>query len=317
MAATVDCYHRQHTPLLPPRYKNILSYLPLPVTHHSKFVPPLVNPHAVFCIPISRVIPVLRLHTSRAFGNNLCFDSPSFSLWQFPARKRKESIVALAVVSLYSAGVTRKPYAFKVKYARSSGIKLRNHHVYIPRSNRLSSRSFHWSLVTSVPFMISVSSSSTLRAARKLFAEPVVCLEHRWTWTASQRRGYTTERPASEKPRRQPPQPVPTTTQLKPRTNPPPPKSQVKPNPSNGNQERPKWLLLPHVLSKRLTNLASQGQLDQAVDMLQSSPLDASNVATWNTLLLHCMMENRFKLGYKLFTDVRTPSPPPKRPRRI
>jgi hypothetical protein len=41
--------------------------------------------------------------------------------------------------------------------------------------------------------------------------------------------------------------------------------------------------------------------------MLQNSPLDASNVKTWNTLLLHCMTEKRFKLGYKLFTDVCVP----------
>lgn len=39
--------------------------------------------------------------------------------------------------------------------------------------------------------------------------------------------------------------------------------------------------------------------------MLQNSPFDASNVKTWNTLLLHCMKGERFKLGYKLFTDVR------------
>ena len=44
--------------------------------------------------------------------------------------------------------------------------------------------------------------------------------------------------------------------------------------------------------------------------MLQNSPLDASNVVTWNTLLLHCMTEKRFKLGFKLFTDVRTPPAP-------
>ena len=53
--------------------------------------------------------------------------------------------------------------------------------------------------------------------------------------------------------------------------------------------------------------LAKGGRLDEAVDVLQNSPLDASNVTTWNTLLLHCMMDKRFKLGHKLFTDVRAP----------
>ena len=84
----------------------------------------------------------------------------------------------------------------------------------------------------------------------------------------------------------------------------------VKTDPSNDTPERPKRLLEPYVLSKRLGNLASQGQLDEAVDMLQNSPLDASNVKTWNTVLLHCMMKKRFKMGYKLFTDVRLPLTP-------
>ena len=298
----------------------------------------------MFCIPISRVIPVFRLLTSQVFSNNLCIDSvaphfsPSISLWPFPAnkvvepqgswppgssRKQKEEreyrrvgcrIIISGGRNTKALLIQSKVYTVLWNFERNPRVQINiqysifNRHVYIiPRSQ--SSRSFRWSLVTSVPFMISVSSSSTLRAARKLFAEPVICLEHRWTWTASQKRGYTTERPASEKPCRQPPQPVPTTTQLRPRTNLSPPESQVKPNPSNGNEEKPKRLLRPHVLSKRLSDLASQGQLDQAVDTLQNSPLDASNVATWNTILLHCMMENRFKLGYKLFTDVRIPLP--------
>jgi len=82
---------------------------------------------------------------------------------------------------------------------------------------------------------------------------------------------------------------------------------QTKANSSGDISERPKRLLEPYVLSKRLIDLAGRGQLDEAVDLLQNSPLDASNVPTWNTLLLHCMMEKRFKLGHKLFTDVRAP----------
>ncbi|KAF9651168.1 hypothetical protein BDM02DRAFT_978609 [Thelephora ganbajun] len=153
------------------------------------------------------------------------------------------------------------------------------------------------------------ASSSTFRAARKLIVDgPTVHFERRWTRALlhgnQHQRSYNTERPASEKPRRQPPQPVPTATQLKPRTNRFPQNPQIKAS-STDDSEGPKRFLEPYVLSKRLISLSSQGRLDEAVDMLQNSPLDASNVTTWNTLLLHCMMGKRFKLGYKLFTDMK------------
>ena len=158
--------------------------------------------------------------------------------------------------------------------------------------------------------MISAS-SSTLRAARKLIVEPLVCLEHHRTWTASlsqlQQRSYHKGGPASEQQPRQPPHSVPTAPRLGPRTKRSSSNSQIKTKTPGGNPERPKRLLEPYVLSRRLTALASRGQLNDAVVMLQNSPSDATNVKTWNTLLLHCMMEKRFKLGYKLFTDVRVP----------
>lgn len=161
--------------------------------------------------------------------------------------------------------------------------------------------------------MISASSSSILRTARKLIAEPVACLEPRWTRTTSlghqQQRSYNTERPASEKPRRRLPQSVPTTRQSEVRENRFPSHTRAKVKPPNENSEKTKRLLEPYVLSQRLTDLATRGRLDEAVDMLQNSPLDASNVATWNTVLLHCMVEKRFKLGYKLFIDVRAALP--------
>jgi len=157
--------------------------------------------------------------------------------------------------------------------------------------------------------MISAS-SSTLRAARKLAVEPIACLEHGWTRAASPsrqpQRSYNTERPTFGKPRRRP-QPVPTATQPNPRTNRFSPNPKVKASPSSGDSEEPKRLLEPYVLSKRLTDMAERGQLDEAVHLLQNSPLDASNVPTWNTLLLQCVMQKRFKLGHKLFTDVRIP----------
>ena len=161
--------------------------------------------------------------------------------------------------------------------------------------------------LVSVPFMISAS-SSTLRIAQKLIPEPIACLGHRWTWTAlpgrQPQRSYSIKGPVSERPRRRHPQPVPTATQPNPRTNRFSSNPQVKANSSSDVSERPKRRLEPYVLSKRIIDLAGRGRLDEAVDLLQNSPLDASNVPTWNTLLLHCMMEKRFKLGHKLFTDV-------------
>jgi len=157
--------------------------------------------------------------------------------------------------------------------------------------------------------MISAS-SSTLRIARKLTTEPIACIERRWTLAAplghQPQRSYSTNRPVSEKPRRRP-QPVPGATRPNHRTNRVSSNPQVKGNSSGDILERPKRPLEPYVLSKRLTDLAERGRLDEAVDLLQNSPLDASNVPTWNTLLLRCMMEKRFKLGHKLFIDVRAP----------
>lgn len=158
--------------------------------------------------------------------------------------------------------------------------------------------------------MISASSSSALRVARRLVVEPLVCLEHHRIWTASlsqqQQRGYA-EGPASEQPGRKPPQPVSTTSRLGPRKNRPLSNPKIKTETPGGNSERPKKFLEPYVLSRRLIGLASQGRLYDAAAMLQNSPSNAPNVKTWNTLLLHCMKKKHFKLGFKLFTDVRLP----------
>ena len=158
--------------------------------------------------------------------------------------------------------------------------------------------------------MISASSSSTLRTARKLVAEPLICLERHRTLVVSlnqqQRRDYYRERSTPENPPRQP-QPVPTTTRLGTRKNRSFPNPQSKVGSSDGKPEREKRFLEPYTLSQRLIRLASQDRLDDAVNMLQNSPLDASNVTTWNTILLQCMMKERFKLGFKSFTDVRVP----------
>jgi hypothetical protein len=149
--------------------------------------------------------------------------------------------------------------------------------------------------------MISASSSSTFRAVRKLAVRPLVFLECHRTWPVLlSQRGYHAEGQTSEQ-RRQPPQPVPASSRMRPK------KGQSLSDPSDDNPGRPRVPRNPHALSKKLTNLHARGRLDEAVLLLQSLPPVASNVKTWNTLLRLCMMEKRFKLGYKLFTHVCVP----------
>ncbi|KAJ3559185.1 hypothetical protein NM688_g495 [Phlebia brevispora] len=66
-----------------------------------------------------------------------------------------------------------------------------------------------------------------------------------------------------------------------------------------------KHLLRPSELSERLKKLAAQGRLDDAVTMLKNAPLDAQNAIVWNTLLVLCMKERRFKLAYQMYTDMK------------
>ncbi|KDQ64497.1 hypothetical protein JAAARDRAFT_118172 [Jaapia argillacea MUCL 33604] len=64
-------------------------------------------------------------------------------------------------------------------------------------------------------------------------------------------------------------------------------------------------LLEPHVLSSRLKALCERGQVDQAVALLKSSPLDAQNPPVWNTLISECLKAKRYKLSYDLYTDMK------------
>jgi hypothetical protein len=66
----------------------------------------------------------------------------------------------------------------------------------------------------------------------------------------------------------------------------------------------PKKLLQPHVLSARLKKLSNDGKLDDAIEMLKNSPLDAQNVPVWNTMVWECLKAKRWALAYKLYTDV-------------
>lgn len=89
-----------------------------------------------------------------------------------------------------------------------------------------------------------------------------------------------------------------------PRPSPPSDFPRKSPSVTNAGDDRPIRLLQPHVLTQRLTKLATEGKLDEAVHMLQNAPKDASNVITWNTLIWHCLKAYRFKMGYKLYVDV-------------
>lgn len=150
--------------------------------------------------------------------------------------------------------------------------------------------------------MISASSSLTLKAARKLIAEPLLCYERHRTWASlsQQQRRYSTEGQPSVQQRRRPPRPILGSKTNRSLSN---PKTETK-TPGK-NPKGPNVPLAPYSLSRRLIRLASQNKLDEAIVMLQNAPSDASNVKTWNTILLHCMVEERFQLGAKLFADVR------------
>lgn len=79
-------------------------------------------------------------------------------------------------------------------------------------------------------------------------------------------------------------------------------------NPRAGSSEepeaRPKRLLEPHVLSKRLRVFCDEGKLTEAIDALKTAPMDAQTVPVWNTLIWETLKAHRWNLAYKLFTDV-------------
>ncbi|TDL29887.1 hypothetical protein BD410DRAFT_685341, partial [Rickenella mellea] len=73
---------------------------------------------------------------------------------------------------------------------------------------------------------------------------------------------------------------------------------------TNTDEPRRK-LLRPAVLSERLKVLSDAGKLDEAVSMLESSPLDAQNARVWNTLMSEAMKVERYRLAYDLYTDMK------------
>lgn len=75
---------------------------------------------------------------------------------------------------------------------------------------------------------------------------------------------------------------------------------------SSQTQTRERPLLQPYELSGRLIALCKRGDVDLAFTMLQSAPRNAQNIKVWNTLILQCMEAKKYKLAYRVFTDVRS-----------
>lgn len=66
----------------------------------------------------------------------------------------------------------------------------------------------------------------------------------------------------------------------------------------------PDRLLRPFDLSQHLRNLCKEDRIDDAVQKLKTTPLDAQNVAVWSTLIKLVIDAKRYQLAYELFVDV-------------
>ncbi|GJJ15628.1 hypothetical protein Clacol_009906 [Clathrus columnatus] len=64
-------------------------------------------------------------------------------------------------------------------------------------------------------------------------------------------------------------------------------------------------LLTPVILSARITKLFQQGRLQEAINMVKYSPLDAQNAAVWATLIGFVMSEKKYKEAFRLFTEMK------------
>ncbi|KAL0579552.1 hypothetical protein V5O48_002481 [Marasmius crinis-equi] len=60
-----------------------------------------------------------------------------------------------------------------------------------------------------------------------------------------------------------------------------------------------------HVLSEQLRVACEGGRFTDAVKRLQSAPLDAQNIAVWNTLIWQCMKAQRYEQAYHLYIDMK------------
>ncbi|OSD04313.1 hypothetical protein PYCCODRAFT_1476342 [Trametes coccinea BRFM310] len=70
-------------------------------------------------------------------------------------------------------------------------------------------------------------------------------------------------------------------------------------------QQGTKRLLQPHVLSQRLSRMCQDGKLDEALEYLKTLPLDAQNTSVWNTLISQAKEQQRFRLAYQIFVEMK------------
>lgn len=66
-------------------------------------------------------------------------------------------------------------------------------------------------------------------------------------------------------------------------------------------------MLAPYDLSLRLRKLAQEGKIDEALELLQTSPSDAQNTIVWNTMILIMFGAKKYKAAYQLYVDVSIP----------
>lgn len=63
-------------------------------------------------------------------------------------------------------------------------------------------------------------------------------------------------------------------------------------------------LLTPVVLSARVTHICKQGKLQDAIELVKSSPKGAQNAVVWANLIGFVIGSKKYKESYRLFTEV-------------
>ncbi|KIM29425.1 hypothetical protein M408DRAFT_328697 [Serendipita vermifera MAFF 305830] len=63
--------------------------------------------------------------------------------------------------------------------------------------------------------------------------------------------------------------------------------------------------LKPYEVAARADVLVQENKLDHAITMVENLPLDAVNVVVWNTLISAAIKEERYKLAFELYYDMK------------
>lgn len=71
-----------------------------------------------------------------------------------------------------------------------------------------------------------------------------------------------------------------------------------------GEDGSPLYPLRPNDLARRLKQICDEGHFDEAVSVLKSAPVGAQNTPVWNSVIWECLKSGKYKLAFKLFTDV-------------